>query len=222
MKDQVAVQPQERHPTALGLRWHAFVRTIRRRSVLLSASFALLFFIAIKHAVYHVAGSWRPVQMLLASGGADAITVGIIALAAGAVSHFIEVDVQQRLHDAAEQRRQLEALAAENAAVVRVCQAVALEFAQPLSGILAYSELLIARPEYATQADRYEVEGLREGALQMECLLETLRAAVSNAPTAGADYHVASEVAHAVAQPRPRLLQHTRTWHARSHHELEE
>jgi hypothetical protein len=203
----------DRRQRAHGLLMSAFMRALARQSVLLSACCTLLVFVAIKQAVYRFAGSWRVVQMVLASGGADAATLGVITLGAGAVSHCIEEDVRRRLDRAAVQRRQWEALAAENAAVVQVCQTVALEFAQPLSGILAYSELLTTGAEHTIEAQHYEVEGLREGALQMERLLETLRAAVSKAPAPGGNYHVASEVAHAVAQPRLRLHQHIRTSH---------
>ena len=193
-------------------RRHVLVR-VAQRSVLLSASFAVLLFIAVKHMAVYFAGSLQPVRLLLASGVADAAALGVIAVAAGAVSHIIETHAQQRIHDVAEKKRDLDSLNAENAAVVQVCQTVALEFAQPLSGVLAYSELLVAQAEFTTDAQRFEVEGLREGALQMQCLLESMRGAISGADAAGANCHVASEVEHAVTQPRPRQCRQARAYH---------
>jgi hypothetical protein len=181
------------------------------RSVLLSASCTLLLYVAIKCIVCHFAGSWHPIQIVLASGGADAVAVGILVTVVSAMFRAVEGSAERKRNEAAERQRQLEALGAENAAVVRVCQTVALAFAQPLSGVLAYSELLAAKTKHPSDPQRYEVEGVREGALQLACLLETLRTAASETAAAGGNQRVASDVAHAILQPRQRRLRQVGT-----------
>lgn len=94
----------------------------------------------------------------------------------------------------------------ENAAVTRACRAVACAFAQPLTGALAYSELLMADQIDFSAAQRHELEGLREGVLRMERLLQSLRAAVHDAAGASDDRRVVDDVERAVSGPLPRLL----------------
>ena len=93
---------------------------------------------------------------------------------------------------------------AENAAVVRVARAVAREFAQPLSGALSYSELLLLERAQLSADARYQVEGLREGVLHLNQLLQTLRTTVDHAPSADPTRHVADDVERSVTEPRPR------------------
>ena len=55
-----------------------------------------------------------------------------------------------------------------------------------------------------TGFERCELEGLREGVLQMECLLQTLRQAVDGTPDSPGDRRIADDVERHVAAPRPR------------------
>jgi signal transduction histidine kinase len=107
--------------------------------------------------------------------------------------------------EAGRQRRQAEAHAAENEAAARVARVVAREFAQPLSGALGYSELLMMRADGFSGFERHELEGLREGVLHMERLLQTLRQAVDGTPDGASERCVADDVERRVAAPRPRL-----------------
>ena len=93
----------------------------------------------------------------------------------------------------------------ENAAALRVARAVAREFAQPLSGALGYSELLMLRVEDVPHSERQELEGMREGVLQMERMLHTLRQTIETTPACSVERRIADDVERCVAEPRPRL-----------------
>lgn len=94
----------------------------------------------------------------------------------------------------------------EAGALHRVCTTIATEFAQPLTGILIYSELLLRQSEHLEDPHQRELSGLREGALQMDRLLSTLRDVLA-ATTAVADSdQIAREIALALTHPRPRIV----------------
>lgn len=133
------------------------------------------------------------------------VQAAVVALVVWYVRHRV-----QRQLDAAERRRQhVEALMAENAAVVRAARAVAREFAQPLSGVVSYSEFLLLSAEQWNEDERRQVEGLREGVLQLNHLLQTMRYAVDRTPDDDLLHHVADDVERFVTAPRPRPHVHT-------------
>ncbi len=143
-------------------------------------------------------------------GRLDIAELVVLALIVGALTHIVRVRTERALAAAECRRREeearrqrAEALAAENAAVIRVAHAVAREFAQPLSGALAYSEMVLARADELSAPGQQEVEGLREGVLQLTTLLHTLRRAVVETPAQGTGHHVADDVERSVAAPRP-------------------
>lgn len=119
---------------------------------------------------------------------------------------YVRRRIQRQLDAAERGRHQAEMLMAENEAVVRVARAVAREFAQPLSGALSYSELLMMDADHFSADGRHQVEGLREGVLQLNQLLQTLRNAVNGtpAPDNGSARHVADDVERSVTAPRSR------------------
>jgi hypothetical protein len=98
----------------------------------------------------------------------------------------------------------------ENAAVVRACRSIAREFAQPLTGILAYSEMLLMDADAPCEVHRREVEGVRDGALRLGQLLHWLREAISAAAVVGEDHCAADEVERAMLMP---------SWLRQSHQE---
>lgn len=200
-------RPERLHAGAAGTWWRLFIRSLISLPVLLNASLAMILFVAFELAVNYTTGSGGRAPIAFASGVVEVLALGAIALLAAGVVELMTVQIQQRLHVAAEQQWKREALAAENAAVARVCQIVVLEFSQPLSGILAYSELLTAGGEYTSAAQRLELEGLREGAVQLERLLAVLRAATSSTAGGERGHRVAREIELAVTQPRQRLHQ---------------
>lgn len=140
-------------------------------------------------------------------GRIDLATLFVLAVLVGACNYSLHRRVQRTLDEAEAKRSAAEALAHENEAVVRVCLAVVHEFAQPLSGALAYSEMLMAR-HWAFDADgRREVEGLREGVLQLERLLGTLRQAAQGEPVGPewSERRLADDVEHSIGAPHPRM-----------------
>jgi signal transduction histidine kinase len=209
MMDAVVHQPERRRTGNRGMQCRTLMRSLASRRALLSAAATVLLFVTIKMAVHHLVRSWPPVQMILTSGRADAVTLGVLVALVVGGCRAMDAPIQQRRNAVEAQRRQREVLAAENAAVVRVCQTLILEFAQPLSGILGYSELLIMSAEAASAAQRRELDGLHEGALRLERLLETVRAVVRAAPAAGPDHHMADEIVRAVTQIRHRQFERT-------------
>jgi signal transduction histidine kinase len=159
---------------------------------------------AIGEVVAHVFAwsAWLPFDL------ADVASLVVIAMVMGACTRSRVVRLQRAVDAAGRQRRKAEAHAAENEAALRVARVVAQEFAQPLSGALGYSELLMMRADGFTGLERRELEGLREGVLHMERLLLTLRQAVDDMPNCPGDRCVAEDVERRVAAPRPRLAVH--------------
>src|SRR2546423_2434158 len=156
---------------------------------------------AAAEAVVHVFAwsTWLPFDLT------DVASLVVIAMVMGACTRYRSVRLQHVMDEAGRQRGQAEAHAAENEAAIRVARVVAQEFAQPLSGALGYSELLMMRADGFTGFERCELEGLREGVLHMERLLQTLRQAIDDTPNCPRDRCVADDVDRCVAAPRPRL-----------------
>jgi signal transduction histidine kinase len=157
---------------------------------------------AIVQVVAHVFAwsTWLPFDLI------DVASLVVIAMIMGVCTRCRIVRLQRAVDAAGRQRRQAEAHAAENEAAIRVARVVAQEFAQPLSGALGYSELLMMHADGFTGFERRELEGLREGVLHMERLLQTLRQAIDDTPTCSGDRCVADDVERRVAAPRPRLV----------------
>ena len=132
-------------------------------------------------------------------GRLDLAELLVLALLVGGVTWYVHWRVQRELEAVERQRQQAQALAAENAAVVRAVQAVVRELAQPLSGVLSYSELLLLRTERLAADERHEVTRLCEGVVRLERLLQTVRQTVDRAPSAAPDSHVADVVERCIA-----------------------
>ena len=132
-------------------------------------------------------------------GRLDLAELLVLALLVGGFTWYIRQRMQRELDAVERQRQQAQALAAENAAVVRAVQAVVRELAQPLSGVLSYSELLLLRTESLAADERHEVTRLCEGVARLEGLLQTVRQTVDRAPTAAPDSHVADVVERCIA-----------------------
>jgi len=133
------------------------------------------------------------------------------AVVVAVVVWFARRRVQRQLDEAERRRRQVEALVAENEAVLRVVRTVVRELAQPLSGTLSYSELLmdqVDQTDHRDTDDAQQVRGLREGVLQLNNILQTLRSAVAGMPDDSAPRHVADDVERSVTAPRPRPSLH--------------
>lgn len=150
---------------------------------------------------------WHPLRTIIGLDHADLVVLVALALAIVVPS----VLVRRRVWRQARQE-ELQALAAatirsENEAVVRVCQAVAREFVQPLTGALVYSELLLQDSQSPSESQRRALEGLREGVTRLEHLLYSVRDAAQHVPAAAHGEHVADLVVRAVGHPVPR-------WHA--------
>ncbi|MDB5059340.1 MAG: hypothetical protein JWO59_2812 [Chloroflexi bacterium] len=143
-----------------------------------------------------------PGDRMLGTGELDVVAIGLLAVAMGAITRYVHLRANNQNVVLERQRQDAEAVALENLAVVRLCQTVVEEFAQPLTGALVYSELLTTQTAYASDDQRRELAGLREGVLQMERLVETLRDATTNA--VAQDERVATAVTHAVTQSRVR------------------
>lgn len=138
-------------------------------------------------------------------GLTDIVALGIIALIVGALLRYRLQRLHRALDAAARQRAAAETRDAENEAALRVARAVTREFAQPLSGAMGYSELLMQRAEGFSGCERRELEGIREGVLQMERLLQTLRQTIDTTPEGPGLRRVVEDVERCVAAPRPRL-----------------
>ena len=161
------------------------------------------FMIAIVLPNLDVVEDWRPPQTILALDRVDLLPLIALVLAVCLLIRLTQIRAQRRT-DAEQSQRQAQALHGENVAVVRACRAVAREFAQPLTGALAYSEMLVANATYTSDAQRHEMEGLREGVLRMERLLVCLRDTVADAAASGDGRSVADDIEHAIAAPLPR------------------
>jgi signal transduction histidine kinase len=142
-------------------------------------------------------------------GHLDLAELLVLALLVGGFTWYVRQRVQRQLDAVERQRQHAQALAAENAAVVRAVQAVVRELAQPLSGVLSYSELLRLRAESLAADERHEVLRLCEGVMRLDRLLQTVRQTVDHIPTAAPDSHVADVVERCIA---PAYVQ--RTLHA--------
>jgi signal transduction histidine kinase len=163
-------------------------------------------FISAKVLLSHqLVAAWRPLQVLREVGWLDSLSLLALALVVGLIVPLAQAYARYRI-DARQSRPPVEALHDENAAVVRACRAVAREFAQPLTGALAYSEMLMADATYTSEAQRQEMEGLREGVLRMERLLQCLRDTVTDEAACRDDRSVADDVEHAIAVPLPRQV----------------
>ena len=132
-------------------------------------------------------------------GRLDLAELLVLALLVRGFTWYVRRQVQRELAALERQRQQAQALAAENAAVVRAVQAVVRELAQPLSGVLSYSELLRLRGESLAADERHEVTHLCEGVARLERLLQTVRQTVDRAPSAAPDSHVADVVERCIA-----------------------
>ncbi len=144
----------------------------------------------------HLHTGWSPVHSLIILNDADVVALAVLAAAATVPA----VLVQRRLLD----RLKAEAVRTENEAVARVCEVVAREFAQPLTGTLAYSELLLMDSHHPTDAQRRAIEGVREGVIRLDQLLFSLRDAVQAAHSPMAAEHVADDVVVAINRRPPR------------------
>ena len=160
-----------------------------------SALLVVVLFLAFKASAYLVLGRhWQ------SFGRLDLAELLVLALLVGGGTWYVRRRVQRELDAVARQRQQAQALAAENAAVVRAVRAVVRELAQPLSGVLSYSELLRLRTASLAADERHEVTGLCEGVMRLERLLQTVRQTVDRAPTVAADSHVADVVERCIAR----------------------
>lgn len=153
----------------------------------------------------HAAGGLDRLPFGLVDGLADAAALAVIVASVGALTWHRCTRLQRTLAAAAAQRRDADVLAAENDAAIRVARAVAREFAQPLSGALGYSELLMMRADALASGERHELEGMREGVLQLERLLQALNQAAHAPASCVAGRRVADDLESCVAAPRPRL-----------------
>ncbi len=148
--------------------------------------------------------AWHPLRTMVLLNHAGLVTLVVLVLAVA--TPLIWLRRRVRLQARAEERyaQEVEAIRAENEAVVRVCQAVAREFVQPLTGALVYSELLLMDSQSPSESQRRALEGLREGVTRLEHLLYSVRDAVQNVPAPSHGEHVADVVVHAVGHPIPR------------------
>jgi hypothetical protein len=137
---------------------------------------------------------WSPPHLALAPGSADVRWLLLLAIAAGLLMRVVQLRLAADLH-----RRRAIALQDENTAVVRACRAVAHGFAQPLTGLVAYTEMLAADCSNGTEAQRRDLEGLREGVIRLERSLQCLRDAVQYTPDMEDCRHIADEVERALA-----------------------
>jgi signal transduction histidine kinase len=154
-----------------------------------SAVLVVVLFLTFKATAHLVLGRhWQ------SFGRLDLAELLVLALLVGGFTWYVRRRVQRELEAVERQRQQAQALAAENAAVVRAVRAVVRELAQPLSGVLSYSELLLLRTGTLAADERQEVRGLCEGVMRLEQLLQTVRQTVDRAPSAAPDFHVADVV----------------------------
>ena len=171
-----------------------------------SAVLVVVLFLAFKATAHLVLGRhWH------SFGRLDLAELLVLALLVGGGTWYVRRWVQRELEAVERQRQQAQALAAENAAVVRAVQAVLREFAQPLSGVLSYSELLLLRTESLAADERHEVLRLCEGVVRLERLLQTVRQTVDRAPSTAPDAHVADVVERCIAPAHVRGPLHADT-----------
>ena len=169
-----------------------------------SAVLVVVLFVALKTTAHVVLGGhWRSFERL------DLAELLVLALLVGGFTWYVRRRVQRDLDAVERQRQEAEALAAENEAVIRAVRAVVREFAQPLSGVLSYSELLLLRTTSLAEDERHEVTRLCEGAVRLEELLQTVRQTVDRAPTAATDSHVVDVVERCIAPAHVHRPLHT-------------
>ncbi|MGH2386753.1 MAG: histidine kinase dimerization/phospho-acceptor domain-containing protein [Chloroflexota bacterium] len=157
---------------------------------------AVVIALVIPLAIIQRARGLHPVRTITALNDADVITL----LALAALAAVPAVLVQRKLLD----HLRTEAVRAENNAVVRVCEAVAREFAQPLTGTLAYSELLLSDSQSPSESQRRALEGLCEGVARLDHLLHSVRDAVNDLSSASSGEHMVDTVVLAVNRRVPR------------------
>lgn len=139
----------------------------------------------------------------------DIVALAVLGLVVGLV---LAIGSQRRRETrGAEERRPtaLESLALENEAALRVTRAIVRELSQPLSGVLSYSEFMMMRAEHVAGCDRQELDGLREGVLQMERLLADLRQTIAVPLSTATQRRVADDIERCVTLPRPRVHTYT-------------
>ena len=151
-------------------------------------------------------GAWLfHVRIWHTFGRFDYVALTALVIIAAVITWHTRRRIEGLLAISEQRRRRAEQLAAENAVVARVAGTVAREFAQPLSGVVTYSEMLMARIDDFHCDEQRQIEGLREGALQLERLLVTLRQAVDAPPPEVGMRHVADDVERSVMAPRERI-----------------
>jgi signal transduction histidine kinase len=186
------LNPHPSHPLQ-----HAFARAgLRWLPVFLILILVFPLAIVLGLVRIHLHQGWHPAHSVFVLNDAD--VVALIAL--GLVAAVPTVFVQRKLLD----QLRAEAIRAENEAVVRVCNVVAREFAQPLTGTLAYSDILLMDSQSPTDAQRRALEGVREGVVRLDQLLYSLRAAVQDVQSASEIEHFADIVVGAVNRRTPR------------------
>jgi hypothetical protein len=152
----------------------------------------------------HWQAGWHPLHAIGAFSNADIVyqvSLAFLIVAPGvALQRRAWRRVQARERHVCEEKL----IRTENDAVARVCQAVAREFVQPLSGALAYSELLLMDIACPSEAQRHALDGLREGVSRLEYLVCSVRDAVTEEPMQAPGARVADTVVHAVRMPVPR------------------
>ena len=139
---------------------------------------------------FQLKDGWHPVHSVLALNDAAVVALLAVAMVAALPAILIQRWLLTQLR--------AEAIRAENDAVARVCEAVAREFAQPLTGTLAYSELLLMDSQTPSESQRRALDGLREGIARLDHLLYSVRGAVHDLPAPSSGEHVADSVMLAV------------------------
>jgi len=148
-------------------------------------------------------GGWHPLRSIALSDTDLAFLLALAFLIA-APGMALQRRAWRQAQARERQAREKEAIQIENDAVARVCQAVAREFVQPLSGTLAYSELLLLDTASPSESQRRALDGLREGVSRLEYLVYSVRDAVQEEPMQAPGARVADTVVHAVRMPVPR------------------
>ncbi|HVC81469.1 MAG TPA: hypothetical protein VNL35_13320 [Chloroflexota bacterium] len=170
------------------------------------AGFLLVLPISVTLVVVRVrgqAGGWHPLRALALSDTDLAFLAALLFLVA-APGMALQRRAWRHVQARERQARAAEAIQIENDAVARVCQAVAREFVQPLSGTLAYSELLLQDTASPSESQRRALDGLREGVSRLEYLVYSVRDAVTEEPMQAPGARMADSVVHAVRMPVPR------------------
>ncbi|MGH2409525.1 MAG: hypothetical protein ACRDGS_04045, partial [Chloroflexota bacterium] len=147
---------------------------------------------------------WHPLHSIGAFSDADIAYLVSLAFLIAVQGMVLQRQAWRCVQARERQVREAEAIQIENDAVARVCRAVAREFVQPLSGALAYSELLLLDTACPSESQRRALDGLREGVSRLEYLVCSVRDAVQEEPMQAPGGRVADMVVHAVRMPVPR------------------